>query len=106
MKIRNETLKKLTNKEAQDLGLFSIGCMFVRGDAKQRVKGYKTTFKSENEMHYECGNALVELVALNSKSENIDGEVKQDWCVRVFDTSKMEYVTFVQPLFAINFVKN
>ena len=43
MKITNVTLKKLTNEEAQNLDLISIGCMFVRGSAKQRVKGYKIT---------------------------------------------------------------
>lgn len=104
MKIRNETLKKLTNEEALDLGLISIGCMFVRGDAKQRVKGYKTTYKSADAMHYENENVRVELIALASKSTAY-GEVKQDWCLRVFDMNKLEYITFVQPLFAINFVK-
>lgn len=105
MKIKNETLKKLTNREALDLDLISIGCMFVRGDAKQRVKGYKTTYKSADEMHYENDNVRIELTALASKSE-FDGVMKQDWCLRVYDMNKMEYITFVQPLFAINFVKN
>lgn len=105
MTIKNETLKKLTNEEALNLDLMNIGCMFVRGDAKQRVKDLKTTFKSETEMHYTgTNNRRVELIALNSKSERF-GEVKQDWCVRVFDIEKNEYMNFVQPLFAINFVK-
>lgn len=105
MKIKNETLKKLTNEEAQNLDLFSIGCMFVRGDAKQRVKGFKTILKSENEMHYmSTNNKRVELIALASKSERY-GEIKQDWCVRIFDVDCGEYMRMVQPLFAINFVK-
>lgn len=106
MKIKNETLKKLTSTEAQDLGLFSIGCMFVRGDAKHRVKGYKTTYKSADAMHYENETVRVELIALASKSANMDDEMKQDWCLRVYDLNRMEYIAFVQPLFAINFVKN
>ena len=105
MKITNVTLKKLTNEEAVNLDLISIGCMFVRGSAKQRVKDYKTTLKTEDEIHYEYNGSLrVELIALDSKSE-FDGEIMQDWCVRVFDLLKKEYISFVQPLFAIKFVK-
>lgn len=103
MKIANETLKKLTNREALDLDLMTIGCMFVRGEAKKRVKGFKTTFSSESEMHYEIETHRVELIKLNSTSE-FDGEVKQDWCVRVFDYILNKYID-VQPLFAIRFVK-
>lgn len=105
MKIKNETLKKLTNEEANNLDLMNIGCMFVRGEAKQRVKGLKTTFKSETEMHYTgTNNKRVELIALASKSERY-GEIMQDWCVRIFDIEKNEYENFVMPLFAIKFVK-
>ena len=104
MKIKNETLKKLTNTEALDLDLMSIGCMFIKGTAKQRVKGYKTTYKSADAMHYENENVRVELIALASKT-CYEGELMQDWCLRVFDMNKLEYVKFVQPLFAINFVK-
>lgn len=104
MKIKNETLKKLTNCEAQDLNLASIGCMFVKGKAKQRVKGYKTTLKSETEMHYENDAFRVELIALASKTDYY-GEPMQDWCVRVYVLNIDKYSEFVQPLFAINFVK-
>ena len=104
MKIRMETLKKLTNAEALDLDLMSIGCMFIKGTAKQRVKGYKTIYKSADVMQYEKDDMIVELIALASKTY-YEGELMQDWCLRVFDTNKMEYIKFVQPLFAINFVK-
>ena len=104
MKIANVTLNKLTTREALDLGLTNIGCMFVRGEAKQKVKGYKTTFKSETEMHYELGNGRVELVKLDSTSE-FEGVVQQDWCVRMFNLDTNEYVDYVAPLFAIRFVK-
>lgn len=104
MKINNETLKKLTNTEAQNLDLFSIGCMFVRGDAKQRTKNWKNVLKSEDEMHYVNGYHRVELIKLDSKSIVFDEE-KQDWCVRVYNMKFEEYERDVQPLFAINFVK-
>lgn len=104
MKIKNETLKKLTNKEANDLELISIGCMFVRGTAKQRVKGYKTTFKTETEIHYENEKIRVEIIALASVSE-FDGMTMQDYCVRTFDLNTNEYRDFTPPMFALNFVK-
>ena len=104
MKIKNETLKKLTNREALDLGLIQIGCMFVRGEAKARIKNYKTVLKTETEMHYENEVARVELIALDSKTE-VEGKKMQDWCVRVFSLVNNNYINYVQPLFAIRFVK-
>ena len=102
MKIANETLKKLTSKEAQDLGLFSIGCIFLRGEAKTRVKGYKTTMRTETEVHYTMNDVTVELIALDSKSVFM-GSTMQDWCLRV--NKNGEYEKFVQPLFGTNFMR-
>lgn len=104
MKVKNETIKKLTSKEMQELGLISIGCIPVRGEAKCRVKGYKTTFKSDTEIHYENEFDRVELVKLDSKSW-FDSKQMQDWCVRFFNKERNEYVSLVAPLWAINFVK-
>ena len=104
MKVENVTLKKLTSKEMQNLGLISIGCIPVRGEAKCRVKGYKTTFKSDTEVHYENEFDRVELVKLDSKSWS-NSEQMQDWCVRIFDKKRNEYIASVAPLWAINFVK-
>ena len=70
MRIANETLKKLTSKEAQELELFSIGCVFLRGEAKTRVRGYKTTMRTETEIHYTMDDVTVELIALNSKEKH------------------------------------
>ena len=104
MFVKNETLKKLTSKEAQDLDLYSIGCMFVRGEAKARVKGYKTVKRTETEMWYEDvqSGTVVELIRLDSVSI-FDNKEMKDWCVRVRDGER--YARCVQPLFAINFVK-
>lgn len=101
--VKNETLKKLTNEEAQNLGLFRAGCMFVRGMAKKRVKGYKTVLSTESEMHYEQDGYQVQLVALASKSV-YDGKEMQDWCVRIVNKDG-KYENMVQPMFAVNFVK-
>ena len=102
MRITNETLKKLTSKEAQDLELFSIGCVFLRGEVKTRVRGYKTTMRTETEIHYTMNNVTVELIALDSKSD-FEGKEMQDWCLRV--NKNGEYEKFVQALFGINFMR-
>ena len=102
IKITNETLKKLTSQEAQNLGLFSIGCLFLRGEAKIRVKGYKTTMRTETEVHYTMDDVTVELIALDSKSIFM-GSKMQDWCLRVKKNG--EYEELVQPLFGMNFIR-
>lgn len=102
IKVENETLKKLTSREAQNLGLFSIGCLFLRGEAKTRVKGYKTTMRTETEIHYTMDDVTVELIALDSKSVFM-GSKMQDWCLRVKKNG--EYEELVQPLFGMNFIR-
>ena len=97
MKIKNETIKKLTNEEMNDLGCFNIGIVLLNGKAKARVAGFKTTFKSESEVHYENEFVRHEMIKLI-------GEDK--WAYRCFDKEHMnDYIKFVQPLCAINFVK-
>lgn len=96
MKMTNETIKKLTNKEMNDLGCFSIGIVLVRGIEKSRVKGCKTTLKTNDEIHYETENSRFELIKLASDN---------DFAFRYFNKTLGKYEDFVQPLVAINFVK-
>ena len=100
MKIKNKTIKKLTSEELNDLDCFSIGIVPVKGLAKARVKGYKTTFKSENEMHYthESGNFRVELIKTADK--NYSG-----YAFRYYDLNKNKYEFVYLPLIACEFVK-
>ena len=105
MKILNETLKKLTREEALNLDLCDFGCIFVSGDAKKKVRGFKTVLNTEDEMHYlSKDNVRVELVALTSKND-FDGELRQDWCLRLFNVERKEYIRGVQPLLAAGFVR-
>lgn len=96
MKMTNETIKKLTNKEMNDIGCFSIGIVLVRGIAKSRVKGCKTTLKTKDEIHYETESSRFELIKLASDN---------DFAFRYFNKTLGKYEDFVQPLVAINFVK-
>lgn len=97
MKIKNETIKKLTTQEMSDLGCVNVGIILLHGKAKTRVSGFKTTLKTETEVHYENDFVRHEMIKL-------DGE--DCWAYRCFDKEhKNEYIEFVQPLCAINFVK-
>ena len=96
MRMTNETIKKLTNKEMNDLCCFTIGIVLVRGVAKCRVKGCKTTLKNQDEVHYETESYRFELIKLASDN---------DFAFRCFNKSLGKYEDFVQPLVAIDFVK-
>lgn len=98
MIIKNETIKKLTNEEMNDLGCFSIGIGLVRGTPKARLKGFKTTLKSETEMHYECEYARFELIKLADESGDCHA-------VRKFLKKENKYETFLTVFEMISFVK-
>ena len=97
MKMTNETIKKLTNKEMNDLGCMNIGICLYIADAglKSRVKGFKTTLKSEDEMHYENGDSRIEFIKLADKG----------YAFRIFEIDKNEYMDFVQPLWGMRFIR-
>lgn len=100
MTIKNETIKKLTQVELLELGVFDIGVVCVKGIAKARTKHFKTTFKSETEMHYthESGSYRVELV------RTADAEFT-GWGFRLYDIAKEKYEFVYLPLMACEFVK-
>ena len=98
MNIKNETIKKLTRKEMNGIGCFNSGIVTVIGTAKQRLKGLKTTLKSETEMHYESEYLRHELIKLAD-------EDNENCAYRMFNKETNKYEDFVQPLVAIEFVK-
>lgn len=97
MKIKNETIKKLTSKEMNDLFCFDIGIVLLRGKAKTRVAGFKTTLKTETEVHYENDFVRHEMVKLSGEDS---------WAYRCFNKEYcMGYIMHVQPICALNFIK-
>ena len=100
MKIKNETIKKLTHDELNELGVFDIGVVCVKGIAKARVKGFKTTLKSETEMHYthETKGYRVELI--KTADSDFTG-----WAFRYYDIEKEKYEFVYLPMIACEFVK-
>lgn len=88
MKIENETIMKLSNKELNNLECMSIGICLIRGTAKQKIKvstGFmKAVTISENEIHFENEFVRHELIKLTSTSI-FEGKEEQDWAYRFFN---------------------
>jgi hypothetical protein len=99
MRVENDTLKKLTTKEVNGLGLGNIGCNPIKGIAKTRLKGLKTTMRTDNEIHYESDYNVHELIKL------ADVDEIPHWVHRVFNKESKKYEEFVQILMSIEFVK-
>ena len=99
MKMTNETIKKLTNKEMNDLECMNIGiCLYIcDAGLKSRVKGFKTTLKSEDEMHYETDDFKFTFEFIKMS----DGT----FAFRVFNNDTDEYENFVEPLWGMRFIR-
>ena len=106
MKIKNETIKKLTNLEMNDLGCMSIGINLVRGELKTRTSGWKRVQVDEKEFHFinEMSDVRYEFIKLDSISE-FEGKELQDWAVRTFNEIYDRYEDFQSPLADLRFVK-
>lgn len=106
MKIKNETIKKLTNLEMNNLGCMNIGINLVRGELKTRTGGWKRVQIDEKEFHFtnEMSDVRYEFIKLDSTSE-FEGKELQDWAVRIFNEIHNWYEEFQSPLTALRFVK-
>lgn len=106
MKIANETIKKLTNTEMNNLGCMSIGINLVRGTLKTRTSGWKRVQIDEKEFHFvnEMSDFRYEFIKLDSISI-FEGKELQDWAVRVYNEIHGSYEEFQSPLAACSFLK-
>lgn len=100
MTITNETIKKLTHEELNNLESFELGIICVKGIAKARKSGFKTTLKTETEIHYtnEEKGFRVELV----KTADTDFV---GWAFRYYNINKEKYEHIYLPIIACEFVK-
>lgn len=98
MIIKNETIKKLTNEEMNNLGCFNIGIGLCKGTPKARIKGLKTTLKTKTEVHYEGEHIRHELIKLADESGDC-------YAYRLFDKSKNEYEKFILVFQMLAFIK-
>lgn len=96
--IKNDTIKKLTVEELNALGVYSeYYIMLVKGTPKARLKGLKTTLKTDTEIHYENDYARYELIRTADTEETC-------YAVRCYDKS-IDCYNFLNPVAACEFVK-
>lgn len=100
MTIKNETIKKLTHEELNNLGVFDIGVVCVKGIAKARKSGFKTVLKTDTEVHYvdDVNGTRIELI------RTADTEFT-GWAFRYYDMNKEKYEFVYLPMIACEFVK-
>lgn len=96
MNIKNETIKKLTNEELQTFGVFSAHIISVKGKPKTRVKGLKTTLRTETEIHYEGEKVRYEVIRTAD-------EYQRQYVVRLYDKENEKY-DWLSPLIAVQFM--
>ena len=106
MRITNETIAKLTNKELQDLGVLNIGIILYSGTLKKRIKSetLKVTTYTEEIVVYENQYIKHEFIKLVGQSE-WDGVLYNNYAYRVFNKNTLQYETDVQVLSGLYFLK-
>lgn len=104
-KIKNETIKKLTRQEISDLGLFECGCYTYKGTLKQRVRGLKTTLKTENEVHFDGEDLRWEIIKIVPEKNRFNPMLEDEYCIRCFDKNENGYLKFYQVLIGCDFFK-
>ena len=99
--IKNATIKKLDRQEIADLGLYSQGIYTYKGQVKSRVKGLKTTFRTESEVHFEGEHVRWEVIQIVTTND----EGKNEYAIRCFDKDRNEYENFWAVLAGLKFIK-
>lgn len=101
MRIKNETIAKLTNEELADLGCYDAGICLYKGILKTRKAMYNRAVINENEVHFEHGAITFEFIktldgyAMRYKSSVQDG----------FKKDEDGYTTTCPILWGLDFIK-
>ena len=97
--ISNYTLSKLTRNEICCLGMVNIGIYTYKGTLKNRVKGFKTTAKTDTLQYFENDNVRWEVIKI------IPVAYECEYAVRLFNKTTDEYETFYPVLNGCEFFK-
>ena len=97
--ISNYTISKLTRNEICSLGLTNIGIYTYKGALKKRVKGLKTTAKTDTLQYFENDNLRWEVIKI------IPVAYECEYAVRLFNKTTDEYETFYPVLNGCEFFK-
>ena len=97
--ISNYTLSKLTRDEIYCFGLMNAGIYTYHGALKSRVKGFKTTLKTDTIQYFENDDVrweVIKIVSLNFKNE---------YAIRFFNKHLDCYEEFYPVIIPTNFFK-
>ena len=97
--ISNYTLSKLTRNEIGSLGLMNMGIYTYKGTLKNRVKGFKTTAKTDALQYFENDKIRWEVIKI------IPVAYECEYAVRLFNKTTDEYETFYPVLNGCEFFK-
>lgn len=97
--ISNYTLSKLTRNEIGCLGLMNIGIYTYKGTLKNRVKGFKTTAKTDTLQYFENDKIRWEFIKI------VPVAYECEYAVRLFNKTTDEYETFYPVLNGCAFFK-
>lgn len=97
--IKDETIAKLTNEEAQVLGLANIGFGFYKGELKTRYNGMKRVAKNEKTFVFEGTHLRAEFTKL------ADEEERPCWAMRIFNKERNGYETYPMGIYGVYFLR-
>ena len=97
--ISNYTLSKLTRDEIYCLGLMTAGIYTYHGALKSRVKGFKTTLKTDTIQYFENDDVRWEVIKI------VPRNFKNEYAVRLFNKRLECYEDFYPVLIPTPFFK-
>lgn len=97
--IKNETIAKLTRDEIGKLGLLNVGVYTYKGTLKCRVKGLKTTVKTDEKQFFENDNVRWEAIKIVATCD------ETEYAIRCYNKIKDEYEEFYPILIGCDFFK-
>lgn len=97
--IKNETIAKLTRVEIGKLGLLNVGIYTYKGVLKCRVKGLKTTVKTDEKQFFENDSVRWEAIKIVVTCD------EPEYAVRCYDKIKDEYEEFYPALLGCGLFK-
>lgn len=97
--ISNDTLSKLTRDEIYCFGLMNAGICTYRGALKSRVKGFKTTLKTDKIQYFEDEAVRWEVVKI------VPNNFINEYAVRFFNKNLECYEDFYPVIIPTNFFK-
>lgn len=99
--IENKTIAKLTRHEIGKLGLNTVGVYTYKGELKSRLKGLKTTLKTDEQVNFESEKVRCEMIKIVSTNN----EGVNEYALRLYNKEKEQYEEFYPILIGCDFFR-